>query len=267
MRLRPSVSTLPSQTFPPADAPTDDRSHLGTLLLYAEISFLVTFVTLAGHYVTQVYAFRRMASTHIALHREELSNPPQGCSVGLPVQAISSGTIPKSSFTVLEWSSTVSPPVPSFQQEDIQYFGPSALLDEDTAASWFVFAGNRGGAVLISNSEKYHITQFTLDNSVVSVSTSLDCYPKEGAIWGLFEGELPRGLRNATTSFVTDDAIYVLVGNFCFDREQGSVQTFAVEAEIATLPTMKFSGFYLEVLSNWGGSHSCICHLALHSNT
>lgn len=246
--------------------PIDDRNRLATPLLCAEISFLVTLVVFIGLYFAQVYTLRQKISTPVALHREELGHIPQGCSLGLPVQTASSVAIPKSSFTVLEWSSTVSSPIPSFQQEDIHH-GPSALLDEDTATSCFAFAGSRGGAVLVSNSEKYHVTQFTLDNSMVGVPISSGYHPKEGAIWGLFEGALPCGLKNVTTSFVAENAIYVLIGNFCFDWEQGSTQTFAVEADIATFLTIKFSAFYLEVLSNWGGSHTCICRLTLHGNT
>lgn len=232
--------------------------------MYAEILFLVTSVILAGLSVTHIHTVKRTTSTHVALHNEEPGHPLQSCSFG-PIQAVSSGTISRSSFTVLEWSSTGFSPVPSLQR--IDYFGSSALLDEDTVASCFAFAGGRGGAVLVSHSEKYHVTQFTLDNSVVGVSTSSVYYPKEGALWGLLEGTLPYGLENATTSFVVKDAIYVRIGNFCFDPEQGSIQTFAVEADIISFPTMKFSAFYLEVLSNWGGSHTCICRLTLHGNS
>ena len=129
-----------------------------------------------------------------------------------------------------------------------------------------MFAGGRGGAILVSNSDNYHITHFTLDNSAVDVSTGSGYYPKRGALWGLFEGELPRGFGNATTSFVAEHAVYVLIGNFCFNPERGSVQTFATEAHITAFPAVKFSAFYVEILSNWGGSHTCICRLTLHGN-
>ena len=101
---------------------------------------------------------------------------------------------------------------------------------------------------------------------MVNVSIGSGYYPKEGALWGLFEGEVPPGLENTTTSFVAERAIYVLIGNFCFDPERGSIQTFAAEANVVSFPTMKFSAFYIEVLSNWGGTHTCICRLTLHGN-
>ena len=156
--------------------------------------------------------------------------------------------------------------MPSFQREDTHKFGPSALLDEDTTVSCFTFAGSRGGAVLVSNSEKYYVSQFTLNNSMVDVMADSEYYPKGGALWGLFEGELPHGLKNVTTSFVAEDATYMLIGSFCFDPEWGSVQTFATEAYVTAFPAVKFSAFYFEVLSNWGGSHTCVCRLTLHGN-
>ena len=137
-------------------------------------------------------------------------------------------------------------------------------MDEDTTVSCFTFAGGRGGAVLVSNFEEYHITHFTLNNSVVGASTGSNYHPKEGALWGLFEGALPLDLVNATTSFVAKDVIYVLLGDFCFDPGHGLIQTFSVDANIVASPTIKFSAFYLGVVSNWGGSHTCVCRLTFH---
>ena len=233
------------------------------MLLCAEISFLVALAISTIVYVAQVYPLRRTA-TPTALHSEELGHPPR-CRT-LPVQAGLSEAISRSFFTVLEWSSTDFSSVSPFQLEHIHHFGPSALLDEDTTVSCFAFAGSRGGAILVSNSEKYHITGFTLDNSVVNVSIGSEYYPNEGALWGLFEGELPHGLENATTSFVAERASYVLIGNFCFDPERGSIQTFAAGIDVFAFSTMKFSAFYIEVLSNWGGTHTCVCRLTLHGN-
>lgn len=198
-----------------------NRNYLGAPLLCAEISFLVTVVVLVGLCVSRLYILRQTIPASVASHNGGFGYSPQGCSPGHPAQAASSGTVSESSFTVLEWSSTTFSPIPSFRQEGIRHFGPSALLDDDAAGSCFTFASSRGGAVLVSNSEKYHITHFTLDNSVISVSTGSSCYPKEGALWGLFEGGLPLGLKNATTSFITEEAIYVLIGNFCFSPERG----------------------------------------------
>jgi len=244
--------------------PVANRNNIGKPLLCAEIGFLVVLVALTSIYVTQVCTIRRTTPAPVAPEREEFGYPPQ--CLPHPVQAGSSGAIPRSSFTVLEWTSTGFSPMSSFQHEDTHQFGPSALLDEDTTVSCFTFAGSRGGAVLVSNSEKYYVTQFTLNNSMVDALAGSGYYPKGGALWGLFEGELPHGLENATTSFVAEDAIYVLIGSFCFDPEWGSVQTFATEAYVTAFPAVKFSAFYLEVLSNWGGSHTCVCRLTLHGN-
>lgn len=244
--------------------PVVTRNRIGTSLLCAELGFLVTLVVLAGIHVSKVYTLRRTTPTPVSPQKGELGRLPQ--CLPLPVQVGPSETIPRSSFTVLEWLSTVFSPIPLFRHENIHRFGPSALLDEDTAVSCFMFAGGQGGAILVSNSDKYHITKFTLDNSVVDGLTGTGYYPKRGALWGLFEGELPHGLGNATTSFVAERVVYVLIGNFCFNPEQGSVQTFATEAYIVAFPAVKFSAFYIEVLSNWGGSHTCICRLTLHGN-
>lgn len=224
---------------------------------------MAILAVIAGLTVNRFHTLRQPSPTTIAMRNNQSADSRESCPIGLPVQAISSGTISKTSFTVVEWSSTKISPIPSFQR-DIQNFGPSALMDEDTTFSCFTFAGGRGGAVLVSNFEEYHITHFTLNNSVVGVSTGSNYHPKEGALWGLFEGALPLDLVNATTSFVAKDVIYVLLGDFCFDPEHGLIQTFSVDANIVASPTIKFSAFYLGVVSNWGGSHTCVCRLTFY---
>lgn len=191
---------------------------------------------------------------------------PQGCSPGVQFPEDPSTLIDQSSFTVPEWTSTVSSSPPSFQLDDVHYVGPSALVDDHAVASCFSFAGREGGAFLVSYSLEYHISRFTLNNSVIDPVVGAAHYPREGALWGLFEGTLPKELKGAITSFVTERAIYVLIGNFCFDPERGPVQTFAIEEDVAALAAVKFSVFYVEILSNWGGSHTCICRLQLHGN-
>ena len=117
-----------------------------------------------------------------------------------------------------------------------------------------------------SKFEKYTITQFTLDNTVVDTLVDSIYYLKEGALWGLFEGPLPEGLGNATTSFVAEHVVYVVIGNFCFSPEHGPVQTFTIDSSIASFPTVQFSIFYLEVSSNWGGSYTCLGCIRLHGS-
>lgn len=70
----------------------------------------------------------------------------------------------------------------------------------------------------------YYISQFTFNDSAVGSAY----YPKEGALRGSLEGSLPEQLGNATTSFVTEYTIYVLIENFCFDPKREPIQTFAI---------------------------------------
>ena len=237
---------------------------LVTILLRAEISFLVTLAVFTGMYIAKLYALQREVPTDVGFRAQEFIHCPQGTSG--PLQADHPTTITRLSFTPLNWPSTGPPPSPSSLTREVAYLGPDALLDDDSVASCFAFSGSSGGAVLVSTSGKYAVTQFTLDNSVVDTVVDSIYYPKEGALWGLFEGPLPEGLKNATSSSVAEHMVYVIIGNFCFSLERGLVQTFAIDDSIASFPTIKFSVFYLEVLSNWGGSHTCLGRIRLHGN-
>ena len=175
-------------------------------------------------------------------------------------------TIARSSLTVLDWLSTSFSRIPSFWPPGVDWSGPSTLLESDSSISCFSFSGSKGGVVLVSKSGKHRISHFTLDNSILDPVAGSAYYPKEGVLWGLFEGTMPGELRNATTSFVTGSATYVLIGVFCLDPQLGTVQTSAIEDVVVAIPAMKFSVFYLEISSNWGGTHTCVCRLRLHGS-
>ena len=226
---------------------------------------MVTLAIVAGICLVQFCIFRRAGTSPVGL-LEEFNYHPQTCPPRPLFHVESSSIIARSSLTVLDWPSTNFSPIPSFRPPGVDYAGPSALLEDDLATSCFSFPGSQGGVLLVSNHEKYHVTHFTLDNSMFDPTAGAFYYPKEGALWGLFEGSLPSGLRNATTSFVTDRATYVLMGNFCLDPRLGSVRTFAMEDAIAAIPVMRFSVFYLEISSNWGGTHTCVCRLRLRGS-
>jgi len=242
------------------------RAPLAGTLLGAEITFLLAFIASIGFYVAQT-PFPRLPAPVSADVRNDTGTGylPQGCG---PIAQLSAASSPidQSSFIALAWPSTIISPLPSFQPDSTQYSDPSALFDDNAISSCFSFAGSQGGALLVTHATKYHISQFTLNISGVDPVVGSAYYPKEGALWGLFEGPLPEELGNATTSFVTEYAIYVLIGNFCFDPERGPIQTFTIDEHVATLAAVKFSVLYIEVLSNWGGSHTCICRLQLYGN-
>jgi len=243
------------------------NQRVATILFRAEISFLVTSAVFIGIHVAKFYMFRREVPTSVDFRVVEFTNRPQGCSSSPPLRADHlTPVISRLSLTALDWPSTVSSPSPSPPSQEIAYLGPGALLDDDSAASCFAFSGSSGGAVLVSTSGRYAITRFTLDNTVVDTVVESIYYPKEGTLWGLFEGPLPEGLKNTTTSFVAEHAVYIIIGDFCFSLERGLVQTFTTDDRITSFPTAKFSVFYLEVSSNWGGSHTCLGRVRLHGN-
>jgi hypothetical protein len=244
---------------------TANFDPLATILLRAEILFLITLTVVIIVHVAQSHTNLWEAPTGVGF-REEFVHRPQGCTLGSPLQADHPPILTRVSFTALDWPSAASAPSPPPLSQEVAYLGSGALLDDDSTASCFAFPGSSGGAVLVSTSNKYAITHFTLDNSVVNTVVDSIYYPKEGALWGLFEGPLPEELKNATTSFVAEHAIYIIIGSFCFSLERGLVQTFATDDIIASFPTIKFSVFYIEVSSNWGGSHTCLGRVRLHGN-
>jgi hypothetical protein len=224
---------------------------------------LVAMAIAACIHLVQFCTLRRAVTTPVGLP-EELNYRPKTCPPRPLLHVELPPIIARSSFTVLDWLSTSFSRIPSFWSPGVDCTGPSALLGSDSSTSCFSFSGSKGGVVLVSKSEKHHISHFTLDNSILDPAAGSSCYPKEGVLWGLFEGPLPGELRNVTTSFVTGGATYVLMGSFCLDPQLGSVQTFAVDDTIVAISTMEFSVFYLEISSNWGGTHTCVCRLRLH---
>lgn len=246
---------------------TANLNPMATALLRVEISFLVTLTAVIAMHVVRFYTFRRAEATSTSFRAEGFIHHPQGCDPISPLQADHTSTTTRLvPFTALDWPSTTSPPISSPPSRGVTYLGPGALLDDDSAASCFAFSGSSGGVVLVSTSKEYTITQFTLDNTVIDTMVEPIYYPKEGALWGLFEGPLPEGLKNTTTSFVAEHAAYIVIGVFCFSSERGPVQSFSIDDSITSLPTIKFSVFYLEISSNWGGSHTCLGRIRLHGS-
>lgn len=225
----------------------------------------MTLAIATGIHLVQFCVLRQAVIVPVGL--PEFNYRSQTCSPRPLLHVGSSSVAARSSFTALDWLSTSFSRIPSFSPPGVDYAGPSALLEGDSkSTSCFSFLGGQGGAVLISDSERYRISGFTLDNLILDPEAGLPYYPKEGALWGLFEGTLPSELQNATTSFVAERATYVLIGSFCLDPKMGSVQTFAIDDTIVAIPTMIFSVFYLEISSNWGGTHTCVCRLRLHGS-
>lgn len=214
-------------------------------------------------HVVRYYTFRRGVPTSINFRAEGFIRRPQGCAPISPLQADHTSTTTQLPFMALDWPSVTFPSISPPPPRGVAYLGPGVLIDDGSAASCFAFSGSSGGVILVSTSEKYSITQFTLDNTVIDTMVDSIYYPKEGALWGLFEGPLPEGLENTTTSFVAEHAAYVVIGAFCFSSERGPVQTFGTDGSI---PTIKFSVFYLEISSNWGGSHTCLGRIRLHGS-
>ena len=226
---------------------------------------MVALVIVTGIYLVRFCLLRQVATLHLGLP-EKFDYRPRTCSPRPLFNVESPLLITSSSLTALDWPTTSFSPITSFRPPGVDYAGPSVLLEDDSVGSCFSFSGSEGGVVLISDSEGHHITHFTLDNSILDPEAGGFYYPKEGALWGLFEGSLPSGLRNETTSFVTDGATYILIGNFCLDPHLGTVWTFAIEEAIAAVPALRFSVFYLEISSNWGGTHTCVCRLRLYGS-
>lgn len=242
---------------------TAHRDHIGGLLRWAEISFFLAFAIVTSLHISHLCVSQEMA-TGSTRSPDGFNQRNESCPLRPSLCSESSPIVAGSTFLALDWLSTTFSPIPSSWPSEVVYTGPNALLEGDFPTLCYSFLGSQGGVGFVSNSGKYRISRFTLDNSILDPATPSLFYPKEGALWGLYEGTLPNKLRNATTSFVTDHATYVLIGHFCFDPQLGSVQTFPIDDDIVATPSMEFSVLYLEVSSNWGGSHTCLCRFRLH---
>lgn len=163
-------------------------------------------------------------------------------------------------FIVEPLSSPLPPTTPS-NISSICHSGPSTVLVENGLC--FSHAGDRGGLTIVSRLLQYRITHFTIDNSAAD-RISHPYHLKEGTLWGLVEGDIPSNLTSRWAHTVSDKATYVVLGTFCFDPTSAVSQTYPVQGTVAAHDRLKFSVFYLEIESNWGGSHTCFCHIKLH---
>lgn len=168
------------------------------------------------------------------------------------------------SFTPIAWLSSTPAPINPRDSQRVRCAGPDTLLDESDEATCFSFSGGYGGVTLVSNSSRHRISHFTLDNSPVNGAIDPKYYPMGGSLWGLLEGELPVGLDDVVVSPVSAMAAYILLGSFCFIPEVGHAQTYATEELLSSREGLQFSVFYLEISSNWGGSHTCVSRLRFH---
>ena len=168
-------------------------------------------------------------------------------------------------LTSVAWLSSTAAAIDSRDSQRVRYAGPDVLLNENDEPTCFSFSGGYGGVTLVSNSSSRRISHFTLDNSPVHGVIDPMYYPMDGSLWGLLEGRLPVGLEGVIVSRVAAAAVYILLGSFCFVPEVGPVQTYATEEFAVSQEDLQFSVFYLEISSNWGGSHTCISRLRLHA--
>ena len=225
---------------------------------YAVVVFLLTYTIPAAHYSMNWF---------LTGHNE--GAPPRLAS-GLCAEngriegSISQFISTKQTFTSISWLSSDTALITPEDPQSVQFVGPDVLLDESDLVSCFAFSGGRGGATIVSNSSQYRIAHFTLDNSLVNGLVDSIYYPRDGSLWGLFEGEVPAGLEDVVTSRVSPKAVYVLLGSFCFAPEAGSSQTYAIDPYIASRNEFLFSVFYFRISSNWGGPHTCVSRLRFH---
>lgn len=158
-------------------------------------------------------------------------------------------------------SSSLSPII-SKNAPRVRYSGPGTVITDNGLC--FSHLGSRGGLTIVSKRLQYRITHFTIDNSAANRITHHPYHPREGTLWGLVEGDFPSNLTTKSTHAISDKATYVTLGRFCFDPASSAFQTYAVQDTVAAHDQLKFSVFYLEIGNNWGGSHTCLCHIKLH---
>ena len=164
-------------------------------------------------------------------------------------------------FVAGQLSSSLSP-IPPMSIPPVHHSGPSTVLVDDGLC--FSHLGGRGGLTIVSKLVQYRITHLTINNSPVDRFTHRAYHPKEGTLWGLIEGDLPFNLTTRSARAVSDNAAYIMLGSFCFDPQLSVSQTYPIQYPVEVHDQLRFSVFYLEIENNWGGSHTCLCHIVLH---
>lgn len=164
-------------------------------------------------------------------------------------------------FIVRSLSSPLSQ-IPSTSVPSVHSSGPNTVLVDDGLC--FSHSDGRGGLTVVSKLLQYRITHFTIDNSAIDSLVYHPYHPKGGTLWGLVEGDLPSNLTTRSVHVFSEKAAYVMIGAFCFDPALSASQTYSVQDTVAAHDQLKFSVFYLEIENNWGGSHTCLCHIKLY---
>ena len=201
---------------------------------------------------------------------EDISSPsvvPSPSRTTCPFQ-IKKPTLPSTAvtdnetfFVVESLSSSLSPVTPA-NIPPIRYVSSNTVLVNDELC--FLHLGDKGGLTIVSKFLQYRITHFTIDNSAANRITLYPYHPKEGTLWGLIEGDLPSDITTESVLAISDKAAYIALGRFCFDPFSSVSQTYSVEDMVVAHDQLRFSVFYLEIENNWGGSHTCLCHIKLH---
>lgn len=179
----------------------------------------------------------------------------------IPTPLPAAVTTDETFFIVGSLSSPLSP-IMSGNSPHIRHSGPGTVFVDDGLC--FSHSGSRGGLTIVSKLLQYRITHFTIDNSAVDRITYCPYHPREGTLWGLIEGDIPSNLTTRSVHAISEKAAYVMLGTFCFDPASSTSQTYAAHGMAASYAQLKFSVFYLEIENNWGGSHTCLCHIKLH---
>jgi SUN domain-containing protein 1/2 len=154
----------------------------------------------------------------------------------------------------------------------------TAITDDLHLPSCWRVSG-QAGQLGISLSEPISVTHVTIDHLAVDMTSDIESAPRRLVLWGIIDGvdnaekwqrhiarssQLP--LHSIKGPAITNSYSYIPLKIFEYDIHAPShIQTFEVTKDIRALG-MDFGVVVLEILSNWGGSSTCLYRVRIHGD-
>ena len=165
---------------------------------------------------------------------------------------------------------TTTRPLPIFSSHDLAYgsihlVSPATLLVPvpNATASCFLFQGEKAHVHIKMESPASNLTGVSFDYSSTQAVLDPVYIPREMSVWGLYRGHMNSPNIQHHLSLSTDTVTrpgpegssYILIA-------RGFLNPLGAECMAITFPDLllssRFEAFAVQVLSNWGGDHTCL---------
>jgi len=172
---------------------------------------------------------------------------------------------------------TTARPLPIFSSNGLAHgpmrlISPAALLVavSNATASCFLFQGEKAYVHVKIESPASNLTGVSFDYSSIRVVLDPVYIPREVSVWGLYRGPMNSPeIQHHLLSLPTDTAVHAgPEGSSYILIARGFLNPLGVECMAIAFPDLlmssQFQAFAVQVLSNWGGGHTCLAPFSFY---